>query len=77
MLWCASCAHKYALLQPASNDSLEPQFLEPDKQKMIEKIVKLQKLNARKNEKLDFCQDHISQLIEEIQKKTRWVYKRL
>ena len=57
-------------LQP-SNDSLEPQFLEPDKQKMIEKIVKLQKLNARKNEKLDFCQEHISQLVEEVQKKTR------
>lgn len=59
------------LLQTVSNDVLEPQFMEPDRQKMIEKIVKLQKINARKNEKLDFCQDHICQLIEEVQKKTR------
>jgi len=56
---------------PPPNDTLEPQFLEPDKQRLIEKIVKLQRAHARKNEKLDFCEDHIRQLVEEVQKKTR------
>jgi len=59
-------------LQPPAGDTLEPSFMEPDKQKLIEKIVKLQRAHARKNEKLDFCEDHIKQLVEEVQKKTRY-----
>ena len=42
-----------------------------DKQKVIEKIVKLQKLLAKRNEKIDFLQDHVNQLTSDIKRKTR------
>ncbi|WAR22672.1 CC186-like protein [Mya arenaria] len=45
--------------------------VEVDKQMLIERIVKLQRAMARKNEKIEFMDDHISQLIDEIQKKNK------
>lgn len=42
-----------------------------DKQKLIEKIVRLQKKLAKSNEKVDFLQDHVNQLTEDLKKKTR------
>ena len=45
--------------------------VEVSKQVLIERIVRLQKTMARKNEKIEFMDDHISQLIDEIQKKNR------
>ncbi|XP_052228725.1 coiled-coil domain-containing protein 186-like isoform X2 [Dreissena polymorpha] len=45
--------------------------VEVDKQTLIERIVKLQGGMARKNEKIEFMEDHISQLIDEIQKKNK------
>ncbi|XP_046358546.2 coiled-coil domain-containing protein 186-like isoform X1 [Haliotis rufescens] len=45
--------------------------VEVDKQVLIERIVRLQKAHARKNEKLEFLDDHIHQLVDEIQKKNR------
>ena len=48
--------------------------VEVNKQLLIERIVKLQKLLARKNEKIEFMEDHITQLIDEIQKKNRSEY---
>ncbi|GFG35746.1 hypothetical protein Cfor_03926 [Coptotermes formosanus] len=47
--------------------------LEPDRQMLIERIVKLQQANARKTEKLDFMKEHTRQLVAELQKKTRIV----
>ncbi|XP_069697891.1 coiled-coil domain-containing protein 186-like isoform X2 [Periplaneta americana] len=47
--------------------------LEPDRQMLIERIVKLQRANARKTEKLDFMEEHARQLVAELQKKTRIV----
>ncbi|KAJ9584552.1 hypothetical protein L9F63_021110, partial [Diploptera punctata] len=47
--------------------------LEPDRQMLIERIVKLQRANARKTEKLDFMEEHSRQLVAELQKKTRIV----
>ncbi|KAK6635950.1 hypothetical protein RUM44_001205 [Polyplax serrata] len=44
---------------------------EPDKQVLIDKIVKIQKLNARKTEKIEFLEEHVRQLVAELQKKTR------
>ena len=41
------------------------------KQVLIERIVKLQRTMARKNEKIEFMDDHVSQLVDEIQKKNR------
>ena len=46
--------------------------VEVSKQVLIERIVRLQKTMARKNEKIEFMDDHISQLIDEIQKKNRY-----
>lgn len=46
-------------------------FPEVDKAMLIERIVRLQKAHARKNEKIEFMEDHIKQLVEEIRKKTR------
>ncbi len=42
-----------------------------DKQKIIEKYVKLQKLLAKRNEKIDFLQDHVNQLTADIKRKTK------
>nr|KAF6455137.1 coiled-coil domain containing 186 [Rousettus aegyptiacus] len=46
-------------------------FPEVDKAMLIERIVRLQKAHARKNEKIEFMEDHIKQLVEEIRKKTK------
>ncbi|XP_056407320.1 coiled-coil domain-containing protein 186-like, partial [Hyla sarda] len=46
-------------------------FPEVDKAVLIERIVRLQKAHARKNEKIEFMEDHIKQLVEEIRKKTK------
>jgi hypothetical protein len=42
-----------------------------DKQKLIEKIVKLQRDLAKKNEKIDFLQDHVNQLTGDLKRKTK------
>ena len=42
-----------------------------DKQKIIEKVVKLQKTLAKKNEKIDFLQDHVNQLTSDLKRKTK------
>ncbi|XP_077407145.1 coiled-coil domain-containing protein 186 isoform X2 [Vanacampus margaritifer] len=46
-------------------------FPEVDKAVLVERIVRLQKALARKQEKLEFMEDHIKQLVEEIRKKTK------
>lgn len=46
-------------------------FVEVDKQAMIEKIVRLQRAHARKNEKIEFLEDHVNQLLDAVKKKTR------
>ncbi|KAG8194387.1 hypothetical protein JTE90_011001 [Oedothorax gibbosus] len=44
-----------------------------DKEMLIERIIKLQKTLARKNDKIDFLEDHIVQLVKEMRKKTKVV----
>ncbi|XP_063818624.1 coiled-coil domain-containing protein 186 isoform X2 [Pseudophryne corroboree] len=46
-------------------------FPEVDKSVLIDRIIRLQKAHARKNEKIEFMEDHIKQLVEEIRKKTK------
>ncbi|XP_069547814.1 coiled-coil domain-containing protein 186 [Brachyistius frenatus] len=46
-------------------------FPEVDKALLVERIVRLQKALARKQEKIEFMEDHIKQLVEEIRKKTK------
>uniref|UniRef100_A0AAY4DEN8 Coiled-coil domain-containing protein 186 n=1 Tax=Denticeps clupeoides TaxID=299321 RepID=A0AAY4DEN8_9TELE len=55
--------------QPAT--STVDSFPEVDKAVLVERIVRLQKAHARKNEKIEFMEDHIRQLVEEIRKKTK------
>lgn len=45
--------------------------IEVDKNTLIDRIVKLQKTLARKNDKIEFMDDHINQLVDEIQKKNK------
>ena len=45
--------------------------LEPNKAVLVERICRLQKIHAKKNEKLEFMEGHVSALVEEIQKKSR------
>jgi len=44
---------------------------EPEKQVLVDRLVRLQRENARKAEKLDFLEEHSQQLLAELQKKTR------
>ncbi|XP_065207039.1 coiled-coil domain-containing protein 186 isoform X2 [Planococcus citri] len=45
--------------------------IEPDRQTLIERIVKLQKVNAKHVEKIEFLEEHIAQLLTEVKKKSR------
>lgn len=45
--------------------------VEVDKQVLIERIVRLQRSLARKNEKLEFLEEHIQQLVAEIKRKNK------
>lgn len=42
-------------------------------QQMIEKIVQLQRQLARKQNKIDFLEEHVRQCTEELRKKTKFV----
>ncbi|XP_068610959.1 coiled-coil domain-containing protein 186 [Brachionichthys hirsutus] len=46
-------------------------FPEVDKAVLVDRIVRLQKALARKQEKIEFMEDHIKQLVEEIRRKTK------
>ncbi len=41
----------------------------PDSQVLVDKIIKLQRLMAKKQEKMDFMEEHIGTLLEEVKKK--------
>ena len=45
--------------------------MEIDKKVLIERICKLQRVLAKKNEKQEFMEEHINQLTQDIQKKTK------
>lgn len=42
-----------------------------DRQALIEHIVKLQRISAKKSEKIDFLEEHVNTLVMELQKKSR------
>ena len=67
------CAGPYRVLRDFLQEyPVITEQVEVSKQVLIERIVRLQKTMARKNEKIEFMDDHISQLIDEIQKKNRY-----
>ena len=43
----------------------------PDSQVLVEKIVRLQKELAKRQEKLDFMEEHVSTMVEEMKKKNK------
>lgn len=45
--------------------------VEPSKQVLIDRIIRLQKTNVKRAEKLDFLEEHTQALVEELQKKTK------
>lgn len=55
---------------PTSNTE-DVYIVDVDKQKIIDKIVKLQKTLAKRNEKIDFLQEHVDQLTSDLKKKTK------
>ncbi len=54
-----------------SNGVDDVYVVDVDKQKIIEKVVQLQKMLAKKNEKIDFLQDHVNQLTRDLKRKTK------
>jgi len=44
-----------------------------ERQMLIERIVRLQQIHAKKNEKIDFLNEHIHQLVSEMQRKQRLI----
>ena len=57
--------------QHRRSEELDRRSVEPDRQALIERICRLQKIHAKKNEKIEFMEEHVAALIEEIQKKTK------
>lgn len=62
----------------SNNGSRSPRFsvdtnqlVMPDSQVLVEKIVRLQRHMARKQEKLDFLEEHMGTMTEEVKKKNR------
>lgn len=48
------------------------EVIEVDKQLLLDKIVRLQKVQARRQEKIDFLEEHVTQLLSEVRKKSRY-----
>ncbi|XP_062330602.1 coiled-coil domain-containing protein 186 [Osmerus eperlanus] len=57
--------------QSGSSVVVVDSFPEVDKAMLVERIVRLQKAQARQQEKIEFMEDHIKQLVEEIRRKTK------
>ena len=69
----AAQTSREASQEPSPHEDCPPivEYVEVDKQMLLEKIVKLQRMAARKSEKLEFLEDHINQLLNEVQKKAK------
>ncbi|KAL9983864.1 hypothetical protein ACROYT_G006107 [Oculina patagonica] len=48
--------------------------LAPDKAVLVDRICRLQKIHAKKNEKLEFMEGHVAALVDEIQKKSKIIH---
>ncbi|TRY77417.1 hypothetical protein TCAL_12435 [Tigriopus californicus] len=58
-------------MSPSNFHSKKQAMLVPDSQVMVEKILKLQGKLAKKAEKVEFMEEHLSTLLEEIKKKNK------
>ncbi|XP_056641039.1 coiled-coil domain-containing protein 186-like [Diorhabda sublineata] len=65
---------KFEDLEKTSNSSSNSSLNDNhtiDQQTLIEHIVKLQKISAKKSEKIDFLEEHVNNLVIELQKKSK------
>ena len=46
-----------------------------EKEKLFDQIIKLQKINVKRAEKLDFMEEHSHALLQELQRKTKMLQK--
>ncbi|KAF3422608.1 hypothetical protein E2986_04229 [Frieseomelitta varia] len=60
-----------ALSDNSNNGDQSTRPIEPSRQLLIDRIIKLQESNAKKAEKLDFFEEHARILLEELQKKKK------
>ncbi|XP_051174057.1 coiled-coil domain-containing protein 186 isoform X2 [Leptopilina boulardi] len=54
-----------------NSNSADNSIQSVDRQSLIEKIIKMQKINVKKAEKIDFLEEHVRSLVAELQKKTK------
>ncbi|XP_043479593.1 coiled-coil domain-containing protein 186-like isoform X2 [Leptopilina heterotoma] len=54
-----------------NSNSADHSIQSVDRQSLIEKIIKLQKINVKKAEKIDFLEEHVQSLVAELQKKAK------
>ncbi|XP_033125049.1 coiled-coil domain-containing protein 186-like [Anneissia japonica] len=57
--------------QPQDRSGSAGDFPGVNKAMLVDKIIRLQKAMHKKKEKMDFMQDHMNQLVEELQKKSK------
>lgn len=68
-------SHEVDARRKASDSSLPGvSILEPSKQSLIDRIVRLQQANAKQTEKVDFLENHSATLVAELQKKSKLVH---
>lgn len=69
----SSSAETNCDLELSSKQEVVDLLAKLDKEKLVERIIKLQRNLTKKNEKVDFLEDHNHQLVQELKKKTRLV----
>ena len=65
-----SCDGEYSIVQPSKTRNQTGE-IEVDKAVLVDRICRLQKAHAKKNEKLEFLEEHNRSLLEDIKKKNR------
>lgn len=72
----SSTGDNVQILPQGQKDHRANAELAPDKAVLVDRICRLQKIHAKKNEKLEFMEGHVAALVDEIQKKSKWVATR-
>ena len=61
---------EYSIVQPRHN-RVQSGEIEVDKAVLVDRICRLQKAHAKKNERIEFLEEHNKSLVEDIKKKNR------
>lgn len=65
------CLSNSTVITVSNSKAEADPIIQVDKQKLIQKIVSLQKMIVKKRERIEFLEEHNNQLTEEMKKKTR------